>query len=349
MASEFLKEDLQRLSTYLIENGFSGSTFLVTGATGLLGSLCIKSFLHHNSISENKIRIYALARSEEKVNSVFKEEIAAGLLNENIKFIYCDIRDPLREAFSCDYIIHTANSTASRFFITNPVDVLDSIYMGTKNILDFGKTCNVKGIVYLSSMEAFGQIANDKRLKESDLGFVDLEEKRSCYPEGKRVAELMCKLYSEQFGVPVKVARLAQTFGAGVSEIENRVFAQFLRSAVKGENIVLHTVGQSVGNYCYTADVIEGIFLLLKSGCNGETYTLVNEDTTMTITEMAVLVANEFSNGCSDVVFDISNASNYGYAADTKMRLSADKILRLGWTPRYGLSEMYRRMLPDLK
>lgn len=343
-----MREDLHRLSDYLVDNNFSGTSFLITGSTGLLGSLCVKSLLYHNAASIDKIRIYALARSEEKVRSVFREEMDSGLLKENISFIYCNIQKPMHEAFPCDYIIHTANSTTSRFFVTNPVDVLDSIYTGTKNILDFGRKCEAKGIVYLSSMEVFGQIASDNRLQENNIGFVDLAKTRSCYPEGKRVAELMCKLYSEQYCVPVKVARLAQTFGAGISSSENRVFAQFLRSAIKGESIVLHTTGQSVGNYCYTADVIEAIFLLLKSGSNGEAYTVVNEETTRTIAEMAKLVANEFSNGCSKVVFDVPATNSFGYAADTKMRLSADKIQQLGWRPQFGLIEMYKRMLPDL-
>lgn len=168
-------------------------------------------------------------------------------------------------------------------------------------------------------------------------------------PKGKRLAECLCMSYASQYRVPVKVARLAQTFGAGVLPGENRVFAQFLRSALKGEDIVLHTKGQSVGNYCYTADAIEAILLLLVMGENGEAYTVVNEETTTAIADMADLVARYFSNGKSKVVFDIPQNNSFGYAPDTKMRLSSQKLRNLGWTPRVSLFEAYKRMISDLK
>lgn len=162
------------------------------------------------------------------------------------------------------------------------------------------------------------------------------------------MAELLCKSYAMEYNVPVKIARLAQTFGAGVMKNENRVFAQFARSAIRGENIILHTSGTSMGNYCYTTDVIRAIILLLKKGENGDVYTVVNEETTRKIVDMAQMVANEFSDGKSKVVFDIPEGNEYGYAPDTQMRLSAEKIKKIGWEPEVPLKEMYRRMIPYL-
>lgn len=130
---------------------------------------------------------------------------------------------------------------------------------------------------------------------------------------------------------------------------DNRVYAQFARSAVKGEDIVLHTAGKSYGNYCYTADVIRAIALLLEKGDVGQAYNVCNEETTRTIAEMAQMVAEEFGKGRSKVVFDIpQDAKTYGYAPDVKMHLSAEKLCKLGWKPQYGLKEMYRRMIADL-
>ena len=68
----------------------------------------------------------------------------------------------------------------------------------------------------------------------------------------------MCIAYMSEYNIPVKIARLAQTFGAGILPGENRVFAQFAKSAIKGKDIVLHTKGMSEGNYCYTRDCITG-------------------------------------------------------------------------------------------
>ncbi len=75
------------------------------------------------------------------------------------------------------------------------------------------------------------------------------------------MCENMCVAYAKQYDLPVSIARLSQTFGAGILQTENRVFAQFARSAIRGEKIVLHTLGKSEGNYCYTRDTVKALIL----------------------------------------------------------------------------------------
>lgn len=339
----YLEEDLEKLAAYIGQKGFAGSTVLITGATGLIGSLCVRAFLAFNDGAGHPVRVIALARNPQKARDIF------GSLTEQVEFVYQDIAVPVPDEIACDYIIHTANSTSSKYFMTNPVEVIESIYAGTREILRYGAKHRVRGMVYLSSMEVFGRVSCENRIVEEELGYLDIQNVRSCYPEGKRLAELLCKSYAEEYGLPVRVARLAQTFGAGVPATENRVFAQFARSALRGEDIVLHTKGQSVGNYCYTTDAIRALLLLLKDGGNGEVYTVVNEETTRSIAEMARMVAERFSCGRSKLVFDIPEGNAFGYAPDTKMRLSSRKLRALGWKPEISLEEMYRRMLPDME
>lgn len=331
----YIEEDLNRLAKKIKEEGFEGSTVLVTGATGLIGSLCIKAFAKNENV-----RVIALARNPQKAKNLFADL--------SVEYIFQDISQPLPDEIECNYIIHTANSTESQFFMTNPVEVIDSIYTGTKQILDYGVRHNVKGIVYLSSMEVFGRVDSDERITENQLGYLDIQSVRSCYSEGKRLAELLCKSYAVEYGISVKIARLAQTFGAGIQKTENRVFAQFARSAMKGEDIILHTKGESVGNYCYTTDVISALLVLLKKGEKGGVYNVVNEETTRTIAEMAQMVADKFSVGKSQLIFDIPQKNAFGYAPDTKLRLSSEKLNRLGWNATVNLEEMYKRMIPDL-
>lgn len=88
---------------------------------------------------------------------------------------------------------------------------------------------------------------------------MDLTNVRSSYLEGKRMSELLCNSYADQYGLRVVTARLTQVFGAGVLPSENRVFAQFARSVMQGEDIVLHTTGQSEGNYVYAMDAVKAI------------------------------------------------------------------------------------------
>lgn len=346
MARE-LMEDLDVLASYIEGQKLGNNTIMVTGATGFIGSLLIKAFLRYNQTRTDPVKIIGLARSVDKAVSVFGMDLIRNPDKYNVMFLYQDICDPIPD-IHCDYMIHTASVTASRVFIDKPVEVLDGIYMGTKQVLEAARKNDAKGIVYLSSMEVFGQIRSSDRLAEKDLGYLDLQNVRSCYPEGKRIAELLCKSYAEEYNVPVRIARLAQVFGAGVLPGENRVFAQFLRSAIRGEDIVLHTRGLSTGNYCYTTDAIRAILLLLRAGNPGEAYAVVNEENTMPIAQMAAMVAEYFSSGRSKVVIDCSDCRRFGYAPDTQMRLSAKKLNELGWKASVPLIDMYRRMIPDL-
>ena len=181
------------------------------------------------------------------------------------------------------------------------------------------------------------------------LGYINPLAVRSNYPESKRLCENMCVAFWSEYGVPVKIARLSQTFGAGILSGENRVFAQFARSAIEGKDIVLHTRGLSEGNYCYTRDTIMGLFLILIKGENAEAYNVTNPETHTTIVDMARMVCQKFGNGKIKVVFDIPESNQFGYAADTKMKLNADKLKNLGWRPEIGLEEAYRRMIMGMK
>ena len=126
------------------------------------------------------------------------------------------------------------------------------------------------------------------------------------------------------------------------------MFAQFARSAIAGENIVLHTEGKSRGNYCYISDLVLGLFTILFKGGNGEAYNIANPDASVTIREMAELVADKISGGKVKAVIEMpEDIEKRGYAPNTAMRLSADKLMKLGWKPEFGLEEMYQRMISD--
>ena len=196
-------------------------------------------------------------------------------------------------------------------------------------------------------MEMYGvPDAGLPKVQEKDLGYIDILNVRSSYSEGKRIAECLCASYCDEYGVPVKIARLAQTFGAGILQQDNRVYAQFARSVLNKRDIVLHTEGKSYGNYCYTTDAIRALILLLNKGENGQAYNVCNEETTTTIADMAKMVNQEFGDGSIKVIFDIpKDQKTYGYAPDVKMCLSSEKLRMLGWIPQYSLSQMYERMI----
>ena len=322
-----------------------GAGVLITGATGLVGSQLVKTLLAANRIHGIRCRVIAMVRSREKAARVFGHLLE----RDALELYFGDVTKPMDIEGSVDYVIHAASQTASKEFVTHPVETIDTSFIGTKNILEMAREKQCRSVVYVSSMEAYGNPGPmPRRAVESDLGYIDNLNVRSCYSEGKRFCECLCACYSSEYGVNVKIARLSQTFGAGVSHTENRVFAQFAKSAMNGTDIVLHTKGQSYGNYCYTADAVAGLLTVMLKGENGQAYNVVCEAATMRIAEMAQMVASEIAGGKIQVVFDIpESALVYGYAPDVELRLSGQKLRDLGWEPRIApdLPTMYRRMI----
>ena len=312
-------------------------SYLVTGATGYIGSMLV-----HKLLEEGE-QVIALVRDAKK---------AKAMLPGKAEIIVADLTDQaaVRELeVDCDYILHCAAVTASAEMQSHPVEVVQSIVNGTQNVLDLARRVQVQSMVYVSSMEVYGRLdcSDGHRATEAEAGAgeVDVLAARSCYPLGKRMAENLCAAYAAEYQVPVKIARLAQTFGRGVLPKDRRVFAQFAHAAIKGEDIVLHTAGKSMGNYCAIEDALEGLLAILKKGQHGEAYNVANEDNTMTIREMAELAAEVLSEGKSRVVVDIPPDNRYGYAADTGLRLSSDKLRGLGWGPTKDLRQMFLDML----
>lgn len=316
--------------------------YIITGATGYIGSMLVK----HIKEKDKDAGIMVFVRDRAKAENMLPHDVRI------VELDLCDRKcaERLSETgIRADYIIHCASVTVSAEMIIHPVEVIESIVNTTQNILAFARQCQIKSMVYLSSMEVYGSIdcSDGHRVTEDEVlrGEVELFSSRSCYPLGKRMAENICYSYFKEYGVPVKIARLSQTFGEGVQPSDKRVFAQFAKAAREGSDIVLHTEGHSVGNYCGIHDAVSGIMTILEKGVSGEAYNVVNEDNTMTIRQMAELVAGKIAGGKIKVVYDIPEDNQYGYAADTALRLSGEKLMALGWKPREDLENMYCQLI----
>lgn len=312
-----------------------GKTFLITGGTGLIGSMFMKCLLKLNDQYEAGIKIIGMARNQKKAEMLF------GM--SDILWIYQDMKSNLQlPDMGIDYIVHCANSTSSIFYIESPVENINTAYLGTNQLLEYAKDHAVKSMVYLSSLECYGTIHDDRIITEDEMGYITPTDVRSSYSLGKRAVECLCHCYAKEYGVSVKMARLTQTFGAGVSLEDNRVFAQFAKSIIKGEDIVLHTKGESAKPYCYTIDVVLAILYMLFNGADGEAYNVANPETYITIHDMAQFLVDHFNPKCK-LVIDLKE--NMGYAPETKLNLSTKKIEALGWRPYYGLEDMYRSLI----
>lgn len=350
-----LEEDFQRIADDPNMNLLQNSSVLITGATGLVGSVLLRALSYADQKNQLHLTLYPVIRDQNKL-----ENILGGAPAEDMHPIQADVTaedfvETVKQNIDPEkplYIFHAAAVTKSKTMVERPVETIETALKGTRNLLETAKNLNAASMVYLSSMEVYGNMAvygDSTRADETRLGFLDLSKVRTDYPESKRMCENLCTAYASEYGVHVKTARLAQTFGAGILPWESRVFAQFAKSAMEGTDIVLHTKGLSEGNYCYTADCARGLLAILLKGKDGESYNVANEKTHTTIGGMAEMVANEIAGGKIQVVFDIPETNTFGYAADTKLTLDSTKLQSLGWQPEVDLPDMYRRMIRYLQ
>ena len=337
MMNEILIEDINEFtSSFKLHKELENTKFLITGATGLIGSTLVRCLL---ALNEN-IQITCPVRSVDKAFLLFGED------SSKVKWLEGNLQDTLHDLDEYnDFVIHCASPTAGKYMVEHPAETFEFAMDSTRSLLSFAKRYHVKGMVYLSSLEYYGQNADEKLIEEDFEGYVDPNSPRSSYPLGKRAAEFLCVAYAKEFGVKVKVARLTQTFGVGVSSNDNRVFAQFARSVIQGTDIVMHTTGESAKPYCYTTDCVSAMLYILLKGKNGEAYNVANPNTYISIRDMANFLQSQFN---PKIQVRIELHPEMGYAPVTKLRLSADKLMSLGWLPRYNLRDMFDKLIKSM-
>lgn len=333
-------EDIKSFaSNFALADELCGGKFMITGATGLIGSTLVHCLL----ALKKDIKITCPVRNLDKARTMYGKE--AGKIN----LIECDLLEYLNDLSVEDdfnYIVHCASPTVGKYMTEHPIETYILAIDSTRSILEYVHKIKNCKVVYVSSLEYYGQNFDDKIITEDMQGYVDNTAPRSSYPLGKRAAEFLCAAYAKQYGVNVKVARLTQTFGAGVAGDDNRVFAQFARSIISGADIVLHTKGESAKPYCYTTDCISAILYILLKGTRGESYNVANQETYISIRELAEFLHENF-NPTIKVV--IEENIEMGYAPVTKLHLSTDKLMRLGWKPLVNLKDMFNRLINSLQ
>lgn len=340
--SRVLDEDFSRIPRDEFEP-FHGKTVLVTGATGLVGSLIVKGFVYARETYGIDTRVMAVVRDGSKARRTFAPHCG------QLDLVVCDLmHDVPKIDGEVDYIVHCAAITQSKLMVERPVDVIDLSVCGTRSVLGMAVQKRAR-MAYLSSMEVYGTIPGKDRVGEDQLGFIDLGSVRSCYPESKRLCENLCVAFAVQHGLDVSILRLAQTFGAGVGRTESRAVVQFARKAAAGDDIVLKTRGLSEGNYVYASDAVRAILLVLLKGEAREAYNVSNESTHMTIRELAHFATRVFPTRGSRVVIDVDEQNSSGYAADVRLFLDSSKLRRLGWEPQVDLGEAMLRTIAYLE
>lgn len=337
LENKVFAEDMEYIAqaSFIPWEQLNGKRVLVTGATGLIGYTLTSALLYRG------IHVLALVRDQKRAAEKFRAQLETGC---PLAFWEGTVESPGLIDSKIDYIVHCAAPTASGYFTQCPVETIHSIIDGTENMLCFARKQHCAGMVFLSSMEVYGQILKREPLREDCLGMLDLTSPRSSYPEAKRLAENLCTCYQAEYGVPVRTLRLAQTFGPGVNREDDRVFAYIARCALNGQNVVLSTDGSKENMYLYTADAASAILVALLTGKDGEIYNVANEATYTSVRDMARVGLDAFGKQALTVELNAGGQSAAKYPPHGYLYLDTTALQQLGWNPRVGLADMYVRM-----
>lgn len=316
------------------------TTIFVTGGTGLIGSTLINALIYANQKRELNLRVLALARDKAKAEQRFEKLLVE---TSDLCFIKGCVEELPDIYESIDYIIHGASQTASKAFVEQPVETIQTSVYGTNSILKLAREKQVRGMVYLSSMEVYGYPQRGHKVTEDEIGALSPLDVRNSYPISKIQCESLCCAYAKEYNVPAKIVRLTQTFGPGVHEKDCRIFAELGRCIKEKRDIVLKTKGETERNYLYTAEAITAILCVLLKGSIGQIYNAANEMTYCSIREVAQMVAD---GSRTQLRYELQDESHCGYPQTLYMNLDIQMLKELGWKPMdYAFCKMYQRMI----
>lgn len=344
--NKIFHEDLDYITSreYINWKRFENKTIFITGGTGLIGFYVINSLLYYNMTHEYKIHVIALIRNHEKAMKMYSSQIAIDPLN--LTFVEGNVENLPEIEGQIDFILHAASPTASVYFVENPVETIRTSVKGTWNILQLAKEKNIEGMVYLSSMEVYGSVHSEEKVKEDHASFLDTMSPRNSYPESKRLCENLCASYCKEYNIPVNCIRLTQTFGPGIHYNDQRIFAMLIRCALKGEDIKLLTEGKTKRSYLYLADAATAILTVLSHNEIGKTFNAANEETYCSIHDMANLVANEIAMQKIKVVIKPSTENDRNkFMPELYMNLDTSRLKKMGWSSVYDLKIMFIRTI----
>ncbi len=225
---------------------------LITGGAGFIGSHLVKKLIKNNEIfcldnlftgSENNIIPYKKLK--------------------NFTFLKHNVIHPILSIKKLDEIYHFACPASPPFYQKDPVYTLQTNFLGTLNVIKLAQKTQAK-ILFSSTSEVYGSPLVHPQ-KESYWGNVNPNGIRSCYDEGKRVAETLLVDSKRQYNLDIRIVRIFNTYGENMNRQDGRVVSNFINQALENVPITLYGDGMQTRSFCYIDDLISGIIKLMKT------------------------------------------------------------------------------------
>jgi UDP-glucuronate decarboxylase len=329
-----------------------GSTILITGCGGFLGYYYMHFFnakaealqLKQVIALDNFMLGYPAWIKKLELNPVFNIQ----------KFdIIKDHITDVKGADKADFIIHMASIASPMFYRKYPIETLDANIWGLRSLLDFYKSKPIKGFLFYSSSELYGN-PDPAHVPTSEdyYGYVCATGPRSCYDESKRFGETMCMLFAEKYNLPIEVARPFNNYGPGMRINDKRVPADFALAIKENRDIEILSNGSPTRTFCYIADAVCGYLKVLLHG----TYDYFNigiEKPEISISQLAEIYV-----AAGKQIYGYTGKVNYATSADKEYLTNnpqrrcpnIDKARRvLGYAPSISVEDGVTRFLTFIK
>ena len=337
------KEDVwSTASLNLPWENLQDKSFLITGASGMVGTFLVDVLMHKNLQDGLNCRIYAVGRNPEKAEKRFGEYWDKDVF----RFITHDINLPLplEPKENIDYVLHLASNTHPLAYSSDPIGTVTANITGTDNLLKFAVKNHARRFAFASSNEIYGENRGDVEFfREDYCGYIDSNTLRAGYPESKRCGEALCQAYKKQHGLNIVIPRLTRSYGPTMLMSDTKAVSQFIKKALAGEDIVLKSAGTQYFSYTYVADAVSGLLTVLLTGRVWEDYNFSYESSVITLKDLAAEIAENVGR---KVVFEVPDEmEKAGYSTATKARLDGSRLQKLGWKAEYDIKSGIERTI----
>lgn len=309
MENQIVTQDLEYIFSKVEGEKFRNSTILITGCAGFLGFYFMKFF----DIFANELGIKKIIGLD---NFMLRKPRWIDDLSNKCEILpFCIIKDNIANIASAkdaDFIIHAASIASPSFYRKFPLETIDANIWGLRNLLEFYKDKQIKGFLFFSSSEIYGdplKVPTDEEYR----GNVSCTGARACYDEAKRFGETLCYVFANKFSLPITIARPFNNYGAGMNIDDLRVPADFAKAILENKNIEILSDGTPKRTFCYIADAIIGYLKVLLYG-QFEYFNIGIDKPEISINELAKIyqkIGVELFNYTGKVIFGASNDKEY--------------------------------------
>lgn len=332
---------------YVNWSDLAGKTVLVTGSYGMLASYIVYFLMYLNTEKGIPVRVIAQGRQEAKA----KEKFGAFWDNPDFEFVQYSLLDSWPVEGPIHYIVHAASLASPQYYETKPVEVIEPNAIGTWQMLRLAKKCGTEGFLFFSTGDIYGKVTDAELITEETVGTLDPLDAHSCYGESKRLGETLCAAFYHEYGVRTVMVRIGHTYSPTMDIVHDpRVFASFMKCAVEGRDIVLHSDGSAQRPFCYIADAISAFLLVLLKGAGGEAYNVTNTEQFLSIRELAEVIAHIPEKPLGVTFLQRRSGESYlNNPYNQENRPVETKLKELGWSAEYDTKQGFSRVYRYLK